>query len=278
MTEAAPAATALLQARYGDTAPAARWPAELDPTLVALLSHRSVRAYDSAPVPDWTLETMMAAAQSAASSSNLQSWSVVAVEDPERRHRLSMLAGDQAHIRAAPLFLVWIADLARVSAMGERQGIATEATSYLEGVLLGVIDASLAAQNAVVALEAMGLGTVYIGGIRNRPEAVADELGLPPRSVAVFGLCVGWPDRSRPAAVKPRLPQAAVLHRERYDAAGQATLLQRFDAVSMAFQERQGMKRVPWTTQSAARMRGPETMSGRDRLRQALGSLGLAAT
>ena len=277
MTDFAPLKAALLHARYGQEAPAARWPAELDPAIAALLSHRSVRAYDAAPVPDWALETMMAAAQSAASSSNLQSWSVVAVEDPERRHRLSMLAGDQAHIRAAPLFLVWIADLARVSAMGERQEIATEATAYLEGLLLGVIDATLAAQNAVVALESMGLGTVYIGGIRNRPEAVAAELGLPARSFAVFGLCVGWPDPSRPASVKPRLPQAAVLHRERYDAAGQVPLLQRFDAASMAFQERQGMKRVPWTAQSASRMRGPEAMSGRDRLRDALAALGLPA-
>ena len=268
--------TTLLQARYGrDDAPEAGWPAPLDPLIASLLSHRSVRSYRPDPLPDWTLPTMMAAAQSAASSSNLQSWSVVAVEDSGRRQRLSMLAGDQAHIRVAPLFLAWIADLARVSAIGAELDQPTAAIDYLEATLLGVIDATMAAQNAVVALEAAGLGTVYIGGIRNRPEEVAAELGLPPHSFAVFGLCVGWPDPAHPAAVKPRLPQAAVLHRERYDAAGQAEALRRFDAVSMAFQQGQGMRQVPWTRQTVARMTGPEAMGGRDRLRAALEALGL---
>ena len=271
--------TTLLRARYGgDDPPHGGWPARLDPLIASLLSHRSVRSYLPNPLPDWTLPTMMAAAQSAATSSNLQSWSVVAVEDADRRRRLSMLAGDQAHVRTAPLFLAWIADLARVSAIGFRLDQPTAATAYLEATLLGVVDAALAAQNAVVALEAIGLGTVYIGGLRNHPEEVAAELGLPPHSFAVFGLCVGWPDPAQPAAVKPRLPQAAVLHRERYDTAGQAEALDRFDAVSMAFQQSQGMRQVPWTRQTAARMKGPEAMSGRDRLRAALDALGLPMT
>ncbi len=276
MSETVSASEALLRARYGGgQETSAGCPGELGPILESLLSHRSVRSYRPGPLPDGTLATMMAAAQSAASSSNLQSWSVVAVEDAERRRRLSMLAGDQEHVRTAPLFLAWIADLARVSAIGTREGRATAATTFLEGTLLGVVDAALAAQNAVVALEAMGLGTVYIGGLRNQPEAVAAELGLPPHAFAVFGLCVGWPDPTRPAAVKPRLPQAAVLHRERYDADGQAAALARYDAVSMAFQQGQGMRQVPWTRQSASRIQGPEAMSGRDRLRAALDALGL---
>ncbi len=271
--------SALLRARYGvGDAPEAGWSETLDPLIASLLSHRSVRSYLPDPLPEWTLPTMMAAAQSAATSSNLQSWSVVAVEDAGRRQRLSVLAGDQAHVRTAPLFLAWIADLARVSAIGAELDQPTAATAYLEATLLGVIDVALAAQNAVVALEAMGLGTVYIGGLRNHPEEVAAELGLPPHSFAVFGLCVGWPDPAQPAAVKPRLPQAAVLHRERYNAAGQAEALDRFDAVSMAFQRSQGMRQVPWTRQTAARLKGPEAMSGRDRLRAALEALRLPTT
>ena len=276
MTDPIPRPDALLAARYGGTdVPEAGWPVRFDPVMTVLLSHRSVRAYRPDPLPERTLAVTMAAALAAASSSNLQSWSVIAVEDAARRQRLSMLCGDQEHVRTAPLFLVWIADLARVGAIGAREGKPTAATDYLEGTLLGVIDAALAAQNATVALEAMGLGTVYIGGIRNQPEAVAAELGLPPRSFGVFGLCVGWPDPDRPTAVKPRLPQGAVLHRERYDEAGQAAALDRFDAVSMTFQDSQGMKRMPWSSQSRSRMKGPEAMSGRDRLRAALTALGL---
>lgn len=52
-------------------------------TLTTLLAHRSVRTYRSDPLPSQTLELLVAAAQSAATSSNLQTWSVIAVEDPE---------------------------------------------------------------------------------------------------------------------------------------------------------------------------------------------------
>ena len=61
-----------------------------------------------------TLEMLVAAAQSASTSSNLQAWSLVAVEDSARKARLAELVGNQAHVRAAPLFLVWLADLARL--------------------------------------------------------------------------------------------------------------------------------------------------------------------
>ena len=63
-------------------------------TLDILLSHRSVRRFAEGAIPPGAVETMVAAAQSAPTSSNLQTWSVIAVEDPERKARLSRLAGD----------------------------------------------------------------------------------------------------------------------------------------------------------------------------------------
>jgi hypothetical protein len=62
------------------------------------------------------------------------------------------LAGNQAYIRQAPLFFVWLADLSRVARVAEQQEVELEAVPYLESLLLGTIDAALAAQNAVVAL------------------------------------------------------------------------------------------------------------------------------
>src|SRR5580658_6897968 len=59
--------------------------------LATILSHRSVRAYAARPLPGGTLDLLIAAAQSASTSSNLQTWSVVAVENPERKDRLSEL-------------------------------------------------------------------------------------------------------------------------------------------------------------------------------------------
>jgi nitroreductase len=263
----------LLRARYGDAAPARPLPGGA--LVESLLAHRTVRAFSPQPLPAGTLETLVAAAQSAPTSSNLQAWSVVAIEDPARRARVAALAADQAHIRDCPLLLVWIADLSRLDRLGERTGAPADANRFLEMFVVAVVDAALAAQNALVAAEAMGLGTCYIGAMRNRPEDVAAELGLPPDAFAVFGLCVGRPDASRPAAeVKPRLPQAAVLHRERWSAADEAEAIARYEPAMRAFQASQRMQPVGWTPQATARVRGPQSLSGRHRLREALAALG----
>jgi nitroreductase len=261
-----------LEARYGTpwSAPLPAWNATLD----TLLAHRSVRNYADRPLPEGTLETLIAAAQSASSSSNLQTWSVVAVEDPERKARLAELAGGQSHVRAAPLFLVWLADLARLEAAGERNGVSVEGLHYIETLLVGVIDAALAAQNAVVALESLGMSSVYIGGIRNQPERVAAELGLPPRVLPVFGLCVGYPDETRPTQVKPRLPVEVVLHREQYDGPSQEAAIAQYDETMGSFQTSQGLSAAGWTARSLPRWRSRESLHGRDRLREALNALG----
>jgi len=54
---------------------------------------------------------LIGAAQSASTSSNLQFWSVIAVQGTERKSRLADLAGQQQFIKDAPLLLVWLADL-----------------------------------------------------------------------------------------------------------------------------------------------------------------------
>lgn len=264
---------ALLKARYGAAAP--RPHAAENPVIAALLQHRSVRSYTAAGVPDDALDLMLAAAQSASTSSNLQCWSVVAVRDPERKQRLAALAGDQRHIRECPLFLVWLVDLARLDTTGERFQLRRAALDYMEMLMVGVIDATLAAQNAAVAAEAQGLGIVYIGGMRDRPEEVAAELKLPPRTAAVFGMCVGYPDPGRPTSIKPRLPAAAVLHQECYDTAANVGPVDEYLQIANAFYLEQRMKtHGNWAEHSLHRVRGPEAMRGRDLLADALRARG----
>lgn len=262
----------LLQARYGEPVAHA---AELNPTLRDLLAHRSIRSYLSDPLPNGTLELLVAAAQSASSSSNLQTWSVVAVSDPAKKARLAELAGGQGHIRQAPLFLVWVADLARPAYTAAERAMPHAALDYTEMFLVAAIDASLAAQNAAAAAESLGLGIVYIGALRNKPEQVADVIGLPARSFALFGMCVGYANPERPAAIKPRLPQAAVLHHDSYDLAGQAEAIERYNAAMARFYSEQAMSiSGDWVEHSAKRVSGPESLSGRDRLVEALANLG----
>jgi nitroreductase len=243
-------------------------------TLDTLLAHRSVRAYLPDALPDGTIELLVAAAQSAASSSNLQPWSVVAVEDPDRKARLAALAGHQKHIVQAPLFLVWLVDLHRLRTIGDDRGVPTGALDYLETFLLGAVDTALAAQSAVVALESLGLGSVYIGGIRNDPDGVAAELDLPPHVFPLVGLAIGYPDPDAPASVKPRLPQAAILSRETYNRGDVGDEVAHYDRALRSFQREQRMPERDWSDQATQRVRGPESMSGRDALRAVLNGLG----
>jgi nitroreductase len=258
----------LLRQRYGATdAPSGlHW----NEVITSLPAHRSVRAYLPQPLPKGALETAIAAAQSAASSSNLQVWSVVAVEEPARKARLAAFAGDQKQIAQAPLFLVWLADLSRLKRLAEARGIETAGLSYLELLVVGIVDTALAAQNAVAAFESQGLGTVYIGALRNNPGPVAAELGLPPHVFPVFGLTVGHPDPTRPAAIKPRLAQAAVLSRETYSTAGEVEAVARYDSALEAFQQEQGQAVEGWSARAIERIRTPQALHGRHHLRQAL--------
>ena len=262
-----------LQARYGqESVPA---DIALNPLIEHLLDHRSVRAYLPDPVTDAELAAIVAAAQSAASSSNLNVWSVVAVRDAERRARLAELAGNQAHVREAPLQLVWLADLARLRRIADGLGRPAEGLDYLEMFLTGVIDAALAAQNGAAAAESLGLGMVYIGGMRNHPEEVAALLELPPEVFAVFGMCVGTPDPAHPAEVKPRPPQTVVLHHERYRQDVQDAGIEAYNQAMAHFYDEQKMNvRGTWAVHSAKRIAGPESLSGRDRLVEALHALG----
>jgi nitroreductase len=269
------AASELFRARYGAAGLDA--PETCNAIIEQMLAHRSVRAYLPEPVSEAQLTAIVAAAQSAASSSNLHAWSVVAVQDAETRAALAECAGNQEHVRSAPLQLVWLADLARLARVAEQLGRPYGALDYLEMFLVAVIDAALAAQNATVAAESMGLSMVYIGGMRNKPERVAELLGLPPRVVAVFGMCVGHEDPARPASIKPRPPQRVVLHRERYALDAQDAGIEEYNAVMARFYEEQQMNvRGSWTVHSAKRVAGPETLSGRDRLLEALNGLGFA--
>jgi nitroreductase len=262
----------LLHRRYGEAQPieAANW----NTTLEAMLSHRSVRTYLPTPVPEGILQLAVAAAQSAPTSSNLQAWSVIAVEDADRRARLAELAGPNPQIVSAPLLLIWLADLSRLRKIATEHDKPGDGLDYLESFLLASVDAALAAQNALVALESLGLGTCYIGGMRNRPAEVAEVLGLPPESFAVFGMTVGYPDPTVATDIKPRLPQSLVLHREQYQPQQSAPDLMAYDERVRAFQTSQGMALRGWTSVAANRIANVAALNGRHALMEIVRRLG----
>ncbi len=258
-------------ARYGSHPPIL---GQLTPLIEGLLAHRSVRAFLPEALPEATLETLVAAAQSAATSSNLQLWSVVAVRDPARKAALAALASRQAFIREAPLFLVWLVDLARLTAVAAKAGQTISGPDYTEAFLTGVVDASLAAQNATVAAESLGLGAVYVGAIRNHIDQVAELLRLPSRVMPLFGMAIGLPDPAYPTAIKPRLPQSAVLHHEMYDAGPSAAATASYDQSLAAFWQSQSGDHPLWSVQATARLKDAAALRSRATIRAALAQRG----
>ncbi len=85
----------------------------------------------------------------------------------------------------------------------------------MEEFVVALVDTTLAAAYAFAAAEALGLGGVMIGGMRNDPDVVTDILGLPPLVFPMYGMCLGYP-REDPG-LKPRLPRDLVAFDDRYD-------------------------------------------------------------
>jgi nitroreductase len=272
LAEPAADANTLLSRRNRDGELAA--PQQWNEVLETILNHRSVRAFLPRSLPEGTLELLIAAAQSASTSSNLQFWSVVAVQETERKLRLAELAGQQQFIRDAPLLLVWLADLSRLDRIAAEHQAQVDGTHYLEKFIVSIVDAALAAQSALIAAESLGLGAVYIGAMRNLPEQIAAELDLPPHVFAVFGMSIGYPDPARPTDIKPRLPQSVVLHREQYSASQRSEPIDGYNATMRGFQREQGMRAIDWTQQCFNRVRDAAALRGRDRMREALRNLG----
>lgn len=253
------------QARYGEE------PGTITDALAPFLRHRSVRAYADKPVDVSLISHLIGAAQSAATSSNLQLWSVISVQDPERRQSLAELCADQKQIKTAPWFFAFFADHYRLRKAAQEVGENAEGLDYAEFFIMACIDAALAAERFVCAAESVGLGICYIGALRNQPAEVAKLLNLPSGVFGAFGLCLGYPDESRPTEIKPRLDQDAIWFRETYD---QNATTEAYDERMRAFYESQSMKGDATWRMRSGRRADNDHLSGREVLREWLAERG----
>lgn len=85
----------------------------------------------------------------------------------------------------------------------------------IDTLIIGSHDVGIAIQNATVAAESLGLGTVDIGGVRINPLDVTRELKLPKYCIPLIGLCVGYPDAD--PGLKPRFPAKAICFENQYN-------------------------------------------------------------
>lgn len=183
----------------------------MTPTIELLRSHRSIRHFTDAPVSDEQRAEIIASAQAASTSSFLQCTSIIRITDPALREQLVPLTGGQQHVAQAAEFWVFCADFNR-----HLQICPQAQLGLAEQLLIGVVD------TALIAAESLGLGGVYIGGLRNSIEAVTELLALPQHVLPLFGLCLGWPADN--PDIKPRMPAAMLVHENHYQPLDNALL------------------------------------------------------
>lgn len=244
------------------------------PVIAQQLQHRSVRKFLDTPVTDAQVERIVTAAQRASTSSNLQVWSVIAVRDVDRKARIADMLGGHAYIATAPVFLVWVADLARNAELIRAHGAEPETLGLIENTLIGALDVGIAAQNALLAAESLGLGGVFVGGIRNAPKAVASELQLPKHVFAIAGMSIGVPDPAEGTGLKPRLPLAAVLHHETYDPERWRQAVDAYEASYEEYFASQGTPGRSWASTVVGRLAKVAGLHGRHTMRDSLRSQG----
>ncbi|WP_028768588.1 oxygen-insensitive NADPH nitroreductase [Shewanella fidelis] len=181
----------------------------MNQTIETILQHRSIRQFTTEPIEPQKLQLILSCANAASSSSFIQCTSIIRITNPETRAQIAQLAGGQAYVASAAEFLVFCADFFR-----HKQISPNAQLGFTEQTLIGAIDTGLMGQNALLAAESMGLGGVYIGGIRNNPSKLTELLSLPNHVVPLFGMCLGYP--ARQPEIKPRLPLSIVVHQEQY--------------------------------------------------------------
>lgn len=171
----------------------------MNETISLLNQRRSVRAYEAKPIPAEVKEEIIKSAMRAPTAGNMMLYSIIDITDQAIKERLAETCDNQPFIAKAPLVLMFFADYQRwydyfkVCGLTDTLEIsADEVRKPEEGdLMLACSDALIAAQNTVVAAEALGLGSCYIGDIIENYEVHKELLNLPdyvfPISMVVFG-------------------------------------------------------------------------------------------
>ncbi|MDD7794071.1 oxygen-insensitive NADPH nitroreductase [Clostridium sp. 'White wine YQ'] len=222
-----------------------------------LKSHKSVRKFKAISVEEDKIKEIIECAQSASTSSYIQAYTIIRINNMEKRRSIASLSGNQKYIEECPLFLIFCADLNRLKTACEMNNkIFVE--GYTETFILSTVDATLAAQNALIAAESMGLGGVYIGGIRNNPDKISELLKLPTNVYPVFGMCLGYPDEE--TENKLRLPMEIVLMTDEYTSDDVAQNLKEYDEQIKNYyiKRTNGKRSDTWTNQVGRLMSNPQ--------------------
>ncbi len=180
-----------------------------------LLERTSVRRYEREIIPQETMDLIYEAVRNTPTSYNGQQFSVIDIDDQALKEELYALT-NQKQLKTCNRLLIFCSDYNKIARLAEKKGLVVPPfTDTMDGVTIGIIDASLAMMSAVVAAQASGLGSNCVGYLRTvDPKRVAELLKLPKGVFVVCGLALGIP-REHPD-LKPKQPKELVFFRNEY--------------------------------------------------------------
>ena len=200
----------------------------MNTTIQQLHARKSTRAFTDRPISAEDKAAILEAAVQAPTAGNQQLYTIIDVTDPALQQELVKTCDNQAFIGTAKLVLIFCADCKKWYDAYIEAGCSPRLPGAGD-LLLAVSDANIAAQNAVVAAESIGIGSCYIGDVMENCEAQRALLGLPEYVFPAAMLVFGWPTEQQLERVKPeRVAMEHVVHENRYRALEGPELRQMF--------------------------------------------------
>ena len=170
--------------------------------LSQLHSRKSVRVYrDKAIEPD-VKQAILEAALQAPTAGNMSLFTILDITDQAKKDALAVSCDNQPFIATAPMVLIFCADYRRWYDVFAANDPAAR-KPMVGDLFLANADALIAAQNAVVAAQSLGIGSCYIGDITEKYEYHRELLNLPQYVVPAAMLCFGYPTRQQQEREKP---------------------------------------------------------------------------
>ena len=167
-----------------------------------LRKRKSVRAYSSIPITPQEKEAILLSALQAPSAGNMELYTIIDITDQNIKDQLSILCDHQPFIQKADMVLIFVTDYTKW--MDIFKYYHCNHTSLQESdILLGLEDTAIAAQNAVIAAESLGIGSCYIGDIIENYEQVRKLLDLPQYALPLVMVTFGRPNQGQINRKKP---------------------------------------------------------------------------
>lgn len=184
--------------------------------LRSLHDRKSVRVFEERPIPAEAKQAILEAAAQAPTAGCQQLYTILDITDPALKEALADSCDHQPFIAKAPLVLVFCADCKKWYDAYLEAGCTPRAPGVGD-LLLAVSDTNIAAQNAVVAAESLGIGSCYIGDIMENCATQRQLLHLPEYVFPAAMLVFGYPTQQQKDRPKPaRCAQKHIVHENAY--------------------------------------------------------------